>query len=59
VPEWGEPGDVGGIELVSDRRDWLASPVRDAALGIVLAAVLVLGSYGEGHPRAVRTGPAK
>jgi len=35
----------------------LAGP--DAALGIVLAAVLVLGSYGEGHPLAVRTGPAK
>ena len=31
-------------------RRWLGSPVSDAALAVLLAFVLVLGSYGEGHP---------
>jgi signal transduction histidine kinase len=29
---------------------WLSSPVRDVALAVVLAVVLVFGSYGEGRP---------
>src|SRR5690348_14105340 len=29
---------------------WFSSPVRDAALAVVLAVVLVFGSYGEGSP---------
>ena len=31
-------------------RRWLGSPVSDAALAVLLAFVLVVGSYGEGHP---------
>ena len=29
---------------------WFSSPVRDAALAVVLAVALVFGSYGEGSP---------
>ena len=32
-------------------RWWRTSPLRDAALALVLAAITVWGSYGEGHPR--------
>jgi signal transduction histidine kinase len=29
---------------------WLASPVRDVVLALIMTFVLVLGSYSEGHP---------
>src|ERR1700676_4770929 len=32
-------------------RRWHGSPVRDAVLALVLTALLVLGSFGEGPPR--------
>jgi signal transduction histidine kinase len=34
-------------------RRWLASPVRDVVLALVVTFVLVLGSYGEGSPRSL------
>jgi signal transduction histidine kinase len=32
-------------------RRWWASPARDVVLAVVLTAVMLLGSYGEAHPR--------
>ncbi len=37
-------------DLAAIWRRWLASPVRDAFLALVVTLVLVLGSYSEGHP---------
>ncbi len=31
-------------------RRWLGSPVRDAVLAVLVTAILVLGTYSEGHP---------
>ncbi len=34
-------------------RRWLTSPVRDAALAVLLTVLLLIGSYGEGNPKSV------
>jgi signal transduction histidine kinase len=33
-------------------RRWLNSPARDAVFAVLVAVVLVYGSYGEGHPQS-------
>jgi signal transduction histidine kinase len=45
-------------DLAAIRRRWLrgpgrASPVRDAALAVLLTVLLEIGSYGEGNPTSV------
>jgi signal transduction histidine kinase len=36
--------------VVAAWQRWLASPVRDVVLALIVTFVLVLGSYSEGHP---------
>jgi signal transduction histidine kinase len=37
-------------DLAAAWQRWLASPVRDVVLAVVVTFVLVLGAYSEGHP---------
>jgi len=37
-------------------RRWFGPPVRDAIIVVVVTAILVFGSYGEGNPSVLPTG---